>query len=49
VFWVLLGLAAGEGGGGAEQAGLRVDDDLDRHVAHEPLEPAFCEEPIAES
>src|SRR6187551_3275278 len=42
-------MCAGEGGGGTEQAGLRVNDHLDRHFVHHPLEAALGDEAVAET
>src|SRR5687768_2941633 len=42
-------MCAGEGGGCTEQAGLWVNDDLDRHFVHYPLEASLGDKAIAET
>ena len=42
-------MCAGKGGGGTEQTRLRVNDNLDRHFVHHPLEAALGDKAVAET
>jgi hypothetical protein len=42
-------MLVGEGGGGTEQTGLGMGDELHRHLVHPPFEPALGDEAIAET